>query len=110
MARCLQPRHCKTFGADRPPGGMTRVGPKRQDYAAIGDGRSAALVSRDGSMDWLCWPRFDSPSLFASILDRGSGGSWRIAPTRATHIERHYLSETNVLETRFHTATGIAAL
>src|SRR5947209_5809165 len=89
---------------------ITGSNPKIQDYAAIGDGRSAALVSRDGSMDWLCWPRFDSPSLFASLLDRRSGGSWRIAATRPTRLERQYLSDTNVLVTRFHTAAGIAAL
>src|SRR5687768_817548 len=83
---------------------------KIQDYAAIGDGRSAALVSRDGSIDWLCWPRFDSPSIFGSLLDRNIGGSWRIAPTDAAHSERRYIDETNVLETRFHTAGGTVTL
>jgi GH15 family glucan-1,4-alpha-glucosidase len=84
--------------------------PKIQDYAAIGNGRSAALVSRDGSLDWLCWPRFDSPSLFGALLDRRVGGCWRIAPAEPSRIERGYLPETNVLQTRFHTDAGTAEL
>src|SRR5438270_74842 len=50
-----------------------------QDYGIVGDCRSAALISRCGSVDWLCWPRFDSPSIFAAILDSEKGGCWRIA-------------------------------
>lgn len=84
--------------------------PKIQDYAAIGDGRSAALVSRDGSIDWLCWPRFDSPSFFGRLLDWDIGGAWSIAPTEPKTVERRYLDETNVLETRFHAATGSIVL
>lgn len=79
---------------------------KIQDYAAIGDGRSAALISRDGSLDWLCWPRFDSPSLFGGLLDPRTGGAWSIAPTLPASIERRYLDGTNVLETKFRTQTG----
>ncbi|MEX0802541.1 MAG: glycoside hydrolase family 15 protein [Candidatus Binatia bacterium] len=75
------------------------------DYAIIGDCRSAALVSRDGSMDWLCWPRFDSPSIFGALLDP-QAGRWRIAPTAPFKTERRYVGETNVLETRFKTETG----
>jgi GH15 family glucan-1,4-alpha-glucosidase len=75
----------------------------------IGDGRSAALVSRDGSIDWLCWPRFDSPSIFGKILDPGAGGSWLIGPGEPRNIERRYLDRTNVLRTQFHTPTGIVA-
>jgi GH15 family glucan-1,4-alpha-glucosidase len=84
--------------------------PKIQDYAVIGDGRSAALVSRGGSMDWLCWPRFDSPSLFAALLDEQIGGSWSIAPAEPARIERRYIDGTNVLQTRFHTPEGSIVL
>lgn len=87
-----------------------RATPKIQDYGLIGDGRSAALVSRDGSIDWLCWPRFDSPSMFGRLLDRHVGGSWRIAPVETARIERRYLDRTNVLQTRFRTSTGTIVL
>lgn len=80
--------------------------PKIQDYGAIGDGRSVALVSREGSLDWLCWPRFDDPSLFAGILDCDSGGFWSIAPSGDFRTRRRYLEDTNVLETRFQTGSG----
>ncbi len=83
---------------------------KIQDYAAIGDGRSVALISRHGSLDWLCWPRFDSPSLFAGLLDAQVGGAWSISPTETAQVERHYLDDTNVLQTCFHTATGSLVL
>jgi len=84
--------------------------PKIQDYAVIGDGRSAALVSRDGSIDWLCWPQFDSPSFFGALLDRELGGSWSISPTAIERIERSYIDQTNVLQTRFFASTGIAVV
>ncbi|MBX9625525.1 MAG: glycoside hydrolase family 15 protein [Gemmataceae bacterium] len=89
---------------------MTEAAPKIQDYAVIGNGRSAALVSRGGSIDWLCWPRFDSPSLFGALLDPRTGGSWGIAPALPAEVGRRYLDGTNVLETRFRTATGAATL
>jgi GH15 family glucan-1,4-alpha-glucosidase len=80
--------------------------PKIQDYAIIGDGRSAALISNRGSIDWLCWPRFDSASFFAAIIDPKTGGHWSIRPTREAQVSRHYLDKTNVLETRFSSESG----
>jgi GH15 family glucan-1,4-alpha-glucosidase len=80
-----------------------------QDHAIIGDGRTAALVSLRGSIDWLCWPRFDSPSVFGSILDDG-GGRWTVAPTSPFRAERRYVADTNVLETRFVTTSGTLVL
>ncbi|HEV8658272.1 MAG TPA: glycoside hydrolase family 15 protein [Thermoanaerobaculia bacterium] len=76
------------------------------DYAMIGDARSAALISRDGSIDWLCWPRFDSRSVFAKILDAARGGCFSIAPSIEFSSKRRYLEETNVLETIFETDRG----
>jgi GH15 family glucan-1,4-alpha-glucosidase len=76
------------------------------DYGFLSDCRSAALVGIDGSIDWLCWPRFDSPSVFAKILDDETGGAFSITPTGSFTVERSYVPETNVLQTTFSTATG----
>ena len=76
------------------------------DYAVIGDCRSAALVGRNGSIDWLCGPRFDSPSIFGALLDSARGGHFRICAAGATAVSRTYIHDTNVLETTFHTPTG----
>src|SRR5438876_569275 len=81
---------------------------KIQDYGIIGDCRSAALISRQGSLDWLCWPRFDSASIFAALLDSDRGGFWSIIPTAPYETERSYIENTNVLETRFTCAEGSA--
>jgi GH15 family glucan-1,4-alpha-glucosidase len=82
-----------------------------EDYALIGDTRSAALVGRDGSIDWLCWPRFDSPACFAALLGTPENGRWLMAPKEAPlSVNRRYRPGTLVLETEFETATGRAAV
>lgn len=80
-----------------------------EDYALIGDCRTAALVGRDGSIDWLCLPRFDGPSVFSALLGTPEHGRWQIAPAAApgdVDVERRYRGDTFILETTFHTPTG----
>jgi len=82
-----------------------------EDYAMIGDCLSAALVGRDGSVDWLCWPRFDSAACFAALLGAPENGRWLIAPVCETpKVSRRYLDDTLILETEFQTETGTATL
>jgi GH15 family glucan-1,4-alpha-glucosidase len=81
--------------------------PPIEDYALIGDCQSAALVSRDGSIDWLCWPRFDSPACFAALLGTADNGRWRIAPSHpALRVRRRYRPGTMILETTFEAQDG----
>src|SRR6185295_1674486 len=80
-----------------------------EDYAMIGDCRTAALVGRDGSIDWLCVPRFDSGACFAALLGTKDNGRWRIAPaTRKFTVSRRYRGDSLILETIFSTRTGKA--
>ena len=84
---------------------------KIEDYALIGDCHSAALVGRNGSIDWLCWPRFDSAACFAALLGGREHGRWRIAPVGAeVCARRSYRGDSLVLETEFETADGAVTL
>jgi GH15 family glucan-1,4-alpha-glucosidase len=87
-----------------------------EDYALIGDCETAALVSKDGSIDWLCWPRFDSAACFAALLGDRNNGRWRIAPAAASgadanvRVQRRYLHDTLIFETEFTAPDGSAAV
>ncbi|HWG60068.1 MAG TPA: glycoside hydrolase family 15 protein [Candidatus Acidoferrales bacterium] len=80
---------------------------KIEDYALIGDCETAALVAKDGSLDWLCWPRFDSPACFAALLGTPEHGRWKIAPRdEKAKMTRRYRKDTLILETDFETSEG----
>ncbi len=82
--------------------------PNIGDHGLIGDLQTAALVTTDGVLDWFCCPRFDSPSVFASLLDADRGGFYRIAPDRDDYVSRQlYLPDTAILITRFMTPDGV---
>jgi GH15 family glucan-1,4-alpha-glucosidase len=82
-----------------------------EDYALIGDCETAALVGRDGSIDWLCWPRFDSDACFAALLGGPENGRWLIAPAAPTaRVQRRYRDGTLILETEFATDEGVVAV
>ena len=84
-----------------------------EDYALLGDMQTAALVGRDGSIDWLCLPRFDSPACFTRLLGTEDHGYWRIAPSQSAgkaDVTRHYQGDTLILQTEWRTATGTVRL
>ena len=110
MRRPTVPENLTEPGKQAPTLHNTFPWPKIGDYAIIGDCRSAALVSRQGSIEWLCWPRFDKASIFTAILDRARGGHWHISPVASASITRQYVSDSNVLETHFSTTSGSAVL
>ena len=81
-----------------------------EDYAIIGNTCTVALVGKNGSMDWLCVPRFDSAACFAALLGDEKNGRWVIAPKgKITNTRRRYRDSTLILETEFETADGVAA-
>ena len=84
---------------------------KIEDYALLGDCETSALVARDGSVDWLCWPRFDSGACFAALLGGPENGRWIIAPCEAkARTTRRYRANTLILETDIETAEGEVTL
>jgi GH15 family glucan-1,4-alpha-glucosidase len=81
-----------------------------EDYALVGDRRSGALIGRNGSVDWLCLPRFDSPACFAGLLGSDEHGHWQLCPTGEYDVRRRYVEASAVLETTFTTASGEVTL
>ena len=99
-----------TFPRPYPQDAATAGGSKPiADYGLLADCNSAALVDRDGSIAWLCLPRYDSPAVFAQILD-SDGGHWQIRPAGAYRSERRYVPGTLVIETTFATESGSVRL
>ncbi|MCH9039730.1 MAG: glycoside hydrolase family 15 protein [Chloroflexi bacterium] len=84
--------------------------PSISDYGLISDMHSCALVSTSGSIDWCCFPRFDDAAVFSRILDWDKGGYFKVSPDGVKSTSRHYLNDTNILETTFETETGTAKL
>src|SRR5436305_1427269 len=93
------------------PDARNKLSSKIEDYGLIGDSETAALVGRDGSINWLCWPAFDSDACFAALLGTRQNGRWKIAPAGAlVKSSRRYRGDTLILETRFDTAEGTVTL
>jgi GH15 family glucan-1,4-alpha-glucosidase len=82
-----------------------------EDYALIGDGESGALVCKNGSIDWLCWPRFDSDACFAALLGEKRNGHWLLAPeATCSRVARRYRPDTLILETDFAAESGLVQI
>ena len=96
----VEPRHSQAAHSYRPI----------SDYALIGNGQTAALIGRNGSIDWCCWPRFDSPAVFCRLLDDEIGGFFQIVPAAGYRVARQYVGPTNVLRTTFTTDDGVVEL
>src|SRR5712692_6434328 len=89
----------------------TSMSSRIEDYAIVGNTCTAALVGRNGSIDWLCMPRFDSPACFCAILGDENNGFWRVAPeSPVTKITRQYRGDTLILETEYQTSDGAVAV
>src|SRR6516165_9421630 len=90
---------------------MAQATTKIEDYAFLSDTQTAALVSRDGCVDWLCFPRFDSPACFASLVGDEKNGRWRFWPVgRIGKMSRHYRGDTLILETEMEVSDGVIRL
>jgi GH15 family glucan-1,4-alpha-glucosidase len=89
---------------------LDRTASRIEDYAFVGDCETAALISRGGSIDWLCWPRFDSGACCAALLGRPENGRWLVAPACSATIKRRYRPDTLILETEFTTGEGTVTL
>jgi GH15 family glucan-1,4-alpha-glucosidase len=104
-------RHHAEMRSENRAAGDSDIPSPVEDYALIGDAHTAALVGRNGSIDWLCLPRFDSGACFAALLGGEENGFWRIAPVGGSdRVTRRYRGETLVLETEFHTSDGVVRL
>jgi GH15 family glucan-1,4-alpha-glucosidase len=100
----------QTAGRAAPVGETVDGYPPIADHGLIGDGGTAALVGTDGTMRWLCLPRFDGPALFASLLDAERGGQWLLRPAGLRAVAQHYLPGTAVLATDLHAESGIVRI
>lgn len=91
---------------------MTSLPLQIEDYGLIGDMRTCALVGKNGSIDYMCWPKFDSPSTFCRILDtsQGGGGHWSISPRKSTVCKQNYRSSSNILRTKWIDEDGVVDL
>ena len=104
--RSSKERWCsKTYANEELPRPLH--GARIEDYALIGDCETAALVSREGSIDWLCWPTFSSPACFAALLGTADHGFWKIAPKgKVNAVRRQYRPDTLIVETTFRDGRG----